>query len=164
MNATEFLAVLNTMEQDHQLVLDKIQALKDSVADVLGSQGEDAHKALSRLREYDSYFATQFEAHLDEEEITLFPLLQKCRPEGAQLVDHLRQEHDEIRRKREEFENCLDVAAQLGVKVPRSVLRDVLAYGWELWELLDNHAHVETRAVHECLARYFLEEEAAGKR
>ena len=33
------------------------------------------------------------------------------------------------------------------------VLRDLLAYGWELWELLDNHAHAETQAVHQCVAQ-----------
>ena len=37
----------------------------------------------------------------------------------------------------------------------RVVLRDLVAYGWELGDLLDEHAHTETRAVHPCIARSF---------
>jgi hypothetical protein len=31
MNATEVMAALNTVEQDHRLVLDRMQALKETV-------------------------------------------------------------------------------------------------------------------------------------
>jgi hypothetical protein len=34
------------------------------------------------------------------------------------------------------------------------VLRDLLTYAWELWELLDRHAHAETQGIHECLERH----------
>ncbi len=79
---------------------------------------------------------------------------------GPELVALLRAEHSEILRKREELGNCLEVAGGLEDRLPRAVVRDLLGYGWELWELLDHHAHAETRAVHRCLARSLLGEPA----
>ena len=34
---------------------------------------------------------------------------------------------------------------------------------WELWDLLDRHAHAETQAVHQCLARSLLGDEAPAQ-
>jgi hemerythrin-like domain-containing protein len=151
MNAAQFKAALDTVEQDHQAALDNIQALKETVTLLLDP--EDPSQVLDRLREVHAYFATQFESHLDEEETTLFPLLERYRPEGPELVARLRREHEELRRKRNELGDCLEVADGLEGGPPPMVLLDVLAYGWDLWELLDNHAHVESRALHECLAQ-----------
>jgi len=153
MNATQLLAALNTVEQDHQLVLDKVQALKDAVSYLLSPEAADPRPLLDRLREFNKFFATQFASHLDEEETTLFPLLEMCQPGGVELVARLRNEHDVLRRRQEEFDGCLQVAFELEENLPRAVLRDVLTYGWALWELLDNHAHIETVAVHQCLAQ-----------
>ena len=99
------------------------------------------------------YFATHFAAHLLEEERTLFPYLRRNLPDGADLVARLQAEHAEIRRKREEFGNCLDVAAELGDGLPSAVVNDLLVFGWELWDILDHHAHAETYAVQRCVAR-----------
>jgi Hemerythrin HHE cation binding domain len=151
MNAAELVAALNTVEQDHRLVLDKVQALKEAVCCLVDPEGAGLRRALDRLRDLNDYFATQFAVHLDEEETTLFPLLERHRPAGADLVGRLRAEHAEILRKREELDNCLEVASDLEDALPRALVRDLLAYGWELWDLLDNHAHAETRAVHECI-------------
>lgn len=151
MNAAELVAALNTVEQDHRLVLEKMQALKDAVCCLVDPRDGDLRRALDRLRDLNDYFATQFAVHMDEEELTLFPLLGQQRPAGADLVSRLRVEHTEILRKREEFGNCLDVAAGLEDALPRAVVRDLLGYGWELWDLLDTHAHAETRAVHQCV-------------
>jgi hypothetical protein len=41
------------------------------------------------------------------------------------------------------------------------VLRDLLTYGWDLWELLDDHARTEARAVHRYLAQTFDDTAAA---
>jgi iron-sulfur cluster repair protein YtfE (RIC family) len=161
MNATAFMAALNTVEQDHRVVLDNIQTLKDAVSRLLGAGDTDPTRILDQLREITTYFATQFEAHMEEEETTLFPVLDQHKPEGPDLVARLRQEHADIRRKREEFENCLQVADGLEGGAPKMVLVDLLAYGWDLWEFLDNHAHAETRAVHECLARSLLDPAAS---
>ncbi len=152
MNAAELTAALNTVEQDHQLVLDKVQALKDTASHVLNPRAADPHQLLDRLREFNKFFATQFASHLDEEETTLFPLLERQQPGGAELVARLRREHTDLRRKHEEFDNCLQIAFEVEDELPPMVLRDVLTYGWELWELLDTHAHDETRAFHQCLA------------
>jgi iron-sulfur cluster repair protein YtfE (RIC family) len=156
MSAAEVMAALNTVEQDHRLVLEKVQALKEAVGCLLGAGGEDPCQALGRMRESDRYFATLFESHMEEEETTLFPLLERYAAGGADLVARLRREHAEIRAKREELGNCLAVAADLEDRPPRAVLRDVLTYGWELWELLDNHAHLETRSIHHCLGASLL--------
>ena len=152
MSAAELMAALNTVEQDHRLVLDKIQALKETVCRLLDPE-MNAGQVLDQLREIHAYLATQFEMHMEEEESTLFPLLEQEKPEGADLVARLRQEHAEIRRRREEFVNCLWVAGDLEGGPPPMVLWDLLQYGWDLWEFLDNHAHVETRAVHQCVNR-----------
>jgi len=156
MNANQFLAALNTVEQDHCLVLDKMRALKDAVGCLLDPEGTDPRQVVERLRDLNDYFATQFASHMEEEETTLFPLLEQQEQGGPELVAHLRAEHGEILRKREELGNCLEVAGGMEARLPRAVLRDLLGYGWELWELLDHHAHAETRAVHRCLARSLL--------
>ena len=80
-------------------------------------------------------------------------VLAQYKPEGPELVARLRREHDDIRRKRQELADCLRVAEGLEGGAPPMVVLDVLGYGWDLWELLDNHAHVESRALHECLAQ-----------
>jgi iron-sulfur cluster repair protein YtfE (RIC family) len=152
MSTAQFLAALNTVEQDHRLVLDNVQALKDAISRLMDPDVEDPDGVLDQLREISAYLATQFEAHMEEEETTLFPLLER-QPEGRDLVARLRREHDEIRRRREEFGDCLAVAEGLEGGAPKMVLVDLLIYGWDLWEFLDNHAHLETQAVHKCLAR-----------
>ena len=78
-------------------------------------------------------------------------------------MDRLRREHAEIRRKREELDNCLALAGELEDGLPKRVLRDLLTYGWELWELLDNHAHTETQAVHQCITQSVREGAASGQ-
>jgi hypothetical protein len=162
MDAAELTTALNTVEQDHRLVLDKVHALKEAVMCVLDPGDLDTHRFLGRLREMNEYFATHFAAHLEEEEATLFPLLERHTPGGAELVGRLRLEHEEIRRKREDFGNCVGVATDVEDNLPRAVRRDLITLGWELWELLDDHAHVETRAVHECVGRYLRAEASAG--
>jgi len=163
MNANPFQAALDTVEQDHLLVLNKMQALKDIVGCVLNLEDTNSYRVLKRLQDLNDYFVTHFASHMEEEERTLFPLLEQQEAGGPELVAHLRAEHGEILRKREELGNCLAVASGLEDHLPRAVLRDLLCYGWELWELLDHHAHAETRAVHRCLARSLLGTEAAAQ-
>ena len=156
MSAAEVTAVLNTVEQDHRLVLQKMQALKEAVGCLTdpGPGDDDVRCVLGRLRQSNRFFASQFEAHLEEEERTLFPFLEREKPEGPALVAGLRDEHAEIRRLRDELGNCLEIALEVEDAPPLMVLRDVLAFGWELWEALDSHAHVETQAAHRAAARY----------
>lgn len=149
MNVKELTAVLNTVEQDHQLVLQKVQSLKETV-NLLEPDEKKPREALQRLRNLHDYFTTQFAIHLDEEEITLFPLLER-RSGSSELLSRLRAEHEDLRRKCERFGNDLEIAAQLEDHVPKAVVRDVLTDAWDLWELLDRHAHAETHAVQECL-------------
>jgi iron-sulfur cluster repair protein YtfE (RIC family) len=158
MNAIAVRAALTTVEQDHQMVLDNVQALKESVCFLMDPEDRDLRRVLARLRESDDFFATLFLAHMDEEEATLFPLLEQDGAAGAELVARLRSEHDEIRRKREEFGTCLEVTAGLN-NLPRQVLRDLMVYGWDLWEMLDHHAHLETRALQQCVAQALVSDE-----
>jgi iron-sulfur cluster repair protein YtfE (RIC family) len=153
MGANEFLSGLTIVEQDHLLVLQKMQALKETVSQLLGPEDPDLRRALQRLRELHTYFGTQLESHMAEEEAGLFPLLEQGLPDGPGLVVRLRQEHADIRRKCEELGNSLQVATELRDDLPTMVLWDLTSYGWDFWEVLDNHAHVETRALHQCIAR-----------
>ena len=158
MSAAELTAVLNTVEQDHRLVLGKMQALKDAVSCLLEPGKIDARPILARLWETNEFFATQFQVHLEEEERTLFPFLERQPPEGPALVARLRRDHAEIRRLREEFGKCLAVALECEDAPPKMVLRDVFTFGWELWDALGTHAHAETRAVHQAASRYFRDQ------
>jgi hypothetical protein len=153
MNAAEIRAALNTVEQDHALTLKKIQGLKDAVSCLLDPDHADVPDVLAKLWELDEFFAKEFSAHTAEEETTLFPLFERYAPDGPALVSRLRQEHLEICRKREEFSNYLQIAIGVQDELPRMVLRDMLTDGWLLWEMLDRHAHTETRAVQECVMR-----------
>jgi hypothetical protein len=153
MDVVAFAAALGTVEQDHQLVLDRVQALKELVAALMAPADIDAPQLFARLRELDNFFVTQLLTHMDEEEKTLFALLEQSPPEGPALAERLRQEHATLRHKLDEFTSCLDVARQLQERPPRAVLRDLVAYGWELWVLLDKHAHDETRGIQEYLTR-----------
>ncbi len=163
MNAADLLPALNTVEQDHRLVLDKVRALKETASYLLDPGGIDPRQILDRLHKLHDYFTTQFTAHLEEEETTLFPLLAQHQPGGPELVARLRREHADIRRLCEELGNCLGVANELEGEFPRRVLRDLLAYGWDLWELLDDHARTETRAVHRYLAQTFDDDTDAAQ-
>jgi hemerythrin-like domain-containing protein len=152
MNNADLLLALNVVEEDHQLVLHKMQALKDAVSLLLEPGSATLPRALRRLRELHAYFATKFESHMEEEETALFPLLERNAPGGPELAARLRGEHEEIRRRGEEFGNSLAYAAQLDDELPRAVVRDLLRYGWEFWDYVDQHAHTEMRAVRQCLA------------
>jgi hemerythrin-like domain-containing protein len=156
MSAVEVMAVLDTVEEDHRLVLEKMQSLKEAVGCLLEPDGRpgDVRAALGRLRDSNRFFAGRFEAHMAEEERTLFPFLERQKPDGPPLVTRLRKDHAEIRRLREELGKCLAVAEEIEDDPPKMVLRDVLAFGWELWELLDDHAHLETQAAHRGADRY----------
>jgi iron-sulfur cluster repair protein YtfE (RIC family) len=154
MNADELRAALNTVEQDHQLVLDKIKGLKVTAGCLLEPQA-DYRGALERLRDLNRFFATAFETHMQEEEVNLFPVLEGERPGNAALVRQLKNEHTEIRRRLEEFHKSLCVASDTEDYPQKMVVRDLVAYGWELWEILNDHARLETQAVHQCLARFW---------
>jgi hemerythrin-like domain-containing protein len=160
MNATDLLPALNTVEQDHRLVLDKMRALKETACYLLDPGGTEPRQVLKRLHQLHDYFTTQFTAHMEEEETTLFPLLEQHPPGGPEVVARLRREHAEIRRRCQELGNCLEVADDLEDEFPRMVLRDLFTYGWDLWELLDDHARTETRAVHRYLAQTFDDDTA----
>ena len=161
MNAAEIRAALNTVEQDHQLVLEKMKGLKDAVSCLLEA-GADYHGALARLRDLNRYFATAFETHMQEEEVHLFPLLEKDGSEGAAVVKRLQDDHAEIRRRLEEFDKCLDVASQTEDRPQKMVMRDLLTFGWELWEILNDHARLETQTVRQCLLRFWRDEGPPG--
>src|SRR5579872_4400227 len=103
MSAGEFMAALNTVEQDHQLVLDKVQTLKEAVSCLLAPEDPAPRQVLDRLRELNRDFSTQLACHMDEEEMTLFPLVERHAAGGPELVARLRKEHEEIRRKLQEF-------------------------------------------------------------
>jgi hemerythrin-like domain-containing protein len=156
MNAATFVEALNTVEQDHHLVVDRVQVLQQLALALLEPEISDAPRLFARLRELNNYFATQFVTHLDEEETTLFPLLEQFEPEGPALAKRLRQEHEELRRRLGEFDSCLEIATELQDRPPRTVLEDLRAYTWDLWQLLDSHAHLETEGLHDCLTRYLL--------
>jgi hemerythrin-like domain-containing protein len=160
LNATKVMAALNTIEQDHRLVLDRMQALKETVSCLMYRKTEDARQVLLNLREINKYFSTEFTCHSEEEEETLFPLLEQDNPEGHELVQRLRAEHDKIYRQCEEFDNSLQFALDLEDGLNKTVLRDVFIYGWQLWELLDDHARVETQAIHRWIENSFPKEAA----
>jgi hemerythrin-like domain-containing protein len=162
MNAAESVAALDTVEEDHRLVLEKMRALRDAISWLISPGGPGVCRALQRLREVHDYFATHFTAHLLEEEQTLFPYLRKRLPDGPDVVARLQAEHAEIRRKRQEFGDCLDVAAELEDQLPSAVINDLLTFGWELWDMLDHHAHAETWAVQRCLSRAMPAEAACA--
>ena len=86
MPIADFVAALNTVEQDHQLLLDRMQALKEMVAALAEPENIDPPRDFGRLRDLDKYFITQFTTHMDEEEKTLFPLLEQFPPEGVALA------------------------------------------------------------------------------
>lgn len=67
---------------------------------------------------------------MDEEEKTLFTLLERFPPHGAALAGRLRQEHDDLRRRLDEFGSCLSVATELQDRPPEAVLQDLLVYTW----------------------------------
>jgi iron-sulfur cluster repair protein YtfE (RIC family) len=152
MSSAELLAALNTVEQDHQLVLDKVEGLKKAVSIYLEPDGLP-RQVLDQLRDLYNFFSIEFENHLEEEEITLFPLLEKAAPDGATLVERLKKDHEEIRHRLGEFEKSLHIATELADHPQRMVLRDLLDYGWELWDVLHTHAHLETQVVQQCVSQ-----------
>jgi hemerythrin-like domain-containing protein len=125
LNATKVLAALATIEQDHRLVLERMQALKETVNCLMYQGTNDIRQVLFKLREINKYFSTEFLCHSDEEEQTLFPLLEQENPEGKSLVARLRAEHDTLRRRCEEFDNSLQFAFDLEGGLNKTVLRDV---------------------------------------
>jgi hemerythrin-like domain-containing protein len=155
MNGNELMAAMQTVEQDHQLVLEQMQGLKDAVGH-LAKPVASARRAVDHLDQFYKFFATQFAAHMAEEEETLFTLLKKYRKDGSELVASLVQGHDEIRSRLDNLERCLRVASELEDHIPRQVLHDLFTLGWELWHVLDDHARQETAAINECMMQSFL--------
>lgn len=156
MTNTEFLAVLHTVEQDHEIVLHQLKVLKNAIDCLVEPERVEPRAILERLRQSNDYFARTFAAHMAEEERTLFRLLQDHGSLGAEIVAGLKSEHVQISSLREEFGNCLQIALELADQPPRQVLRDLATYGWHLWEALDQHAHRENQAVRQFPGQTFL--------
>jgi hemerythrin-like domain-containing protein len=151
MNAVTVAAVMDIVEDDHRLVLEKTRSLKDAVNCLLVPGGKGMREALNRLQRLNLYFASHFAAHIEVEERVLFPFLERHSPQRPDLVAGLQRQHAEIVRKREQLAGCLNVADDLEGGPPRMVIADLIAYGLELWDLLDAHARNESQAVHECI-------------
>jgi len=112
----EITAVLNTVEQDHVLVLENIRALKEAVTALMRPPTKiDVRAVLEQLCDSQCYFNGRFESHMEEEERTLFPFLARQKPCGPRVVAQLRQEHGEIRHLREKFGNSLDLALKMRI-------------------------------------------------
>jgi hemerythrin-like domain-containing protein len=162
MKAAELMVALEVVEQDHQLVLHKITALKESIESLLDPAGGCWQELLHRLKEINDFLETKFAAHQEQEEKALFPLLELLGPYGTRVVQRLQQEHDAIRGKQKEFAGCLVMAFELQDNFPKAVLRDLVIDAWALWDLLDKHAAAETQAVQQCFTRYLQGQRAPG--
>jgi Hemerythrin HHE cation binding domain len=151
-NLDQFMAALKVVEDDHQLVLEKVQAL-EKVLHCLSETGErQPNRVIASLQGFDEFLGSRMASHLEEEERTLFPFLEQSSPEGGSLVARLRMDHTAILSKRQEFANCLEIAAEIADDgLTRAVLLDLVAFGLELCELLDAQAHCETQAIRQCL-------------
>jgi hemerythrin-like domain-containing protein len=153
MNLDQFMTALKILEDDHQLVLENLQALRNA-SHYLSEIGEPrTQKVAAMLRKANDYLGTRLTAHLSEDESFLFPFLEKAIPDGGTLVARLRSDHATILEKRQEFAHLLEVAAQLeNDGRSKAVLFDLLAMGFKQCELLDAHAHNETQAIRQCIA------------
>jgi hypothetical protein len=152
MNLNQFIAALKVVEDDHQLVVEKVQALRKALACLTETGQRQLRQLIAKLQNVHDFLGTRFASHLEEEERTLFPFLEQSLPDGASLVTRLKLDHTAIVGKRQEFANCLEIAAELvDDGLTRAVLLDLLAFGLELCELLDAHAHSETQAIRQCL-------------
>jgi hypothetical protein len=148
----QFMAALKVVEDDHQLVLEKVQALRNALRCLSEAEEGRPQQVITTLQGINDFLGTRLTAHLEEEERMLFPFLEQSFPEGGALVARLRLDHAAILEKQREFANCLEIAAELvDDGLTRVVLLDLLAFGLELWELLDAHAHTETQAIRQCL-------------
>jgi hemerythrin-like domain-containing protein len=151
--AAQLKAAVDTVEQDHELLVQKLKALKDTIYCLLEPAKTTSSQMVDELVEFNKYFAIKFEVHLEEEETTLFPLLEKYTSTGAEVVARLRQQHNDIRRKRQEFEDCLETAAGLKEdNIAPSILQKLLHYGLDFWGQLDAHAHTEGSELHQCIS------------
>src|SRR6516162_6718574 len=101
MNAVTINAVMEIVEEDHRLVLDKTRALKEAVECLMVPGDKGLREALSQLQRLNQYFASHFAAHTEEEERVMFPFLEQHSPAGCDIVAALKCQHVEIRGKRE---------------------------------------------------------------
>ncbi len=152
MEIDQLIAVMGAVEQDHRLVLKKVKALKEALGCLSGIEKEPT-PVLEKLQELKRFLENRFGRPTKKEEV-LFSFLKQNLAEKPDVVESLRHEYGEINRKREEFGDCLDLAQGLGNGLTRAVLLDVLAFGFELWDLLDLHVYHETKAVQECFSRF----------
>jgi hypothetical protein len=151
-NLDQFMAALKVVEDDHQLVLEKVQALAKALNCLRETGERQPNQVIASLQGFNEFLGSRLASHLEEEERTLFPFLEQFCPEGGSLVARLRMDHTAILSKCREFANCLQIAAELvDDGLSRAVLLDLLAFGLELWELLDAYAHTETQAIRQCL-------------
>jgi hypothetical protein len=146
------MAALKVVEDDHQLVLEKVQALGKALRCLSGAGDRQPNRVITILQGFNDFLAGRLASHLEEEERMLFPFLEGSFPEGSSLVARLRMDHRALLSKSQEFANCLEIAAELvDGGLTRAVVLDLVAFGLELWELLDAHAHNETQAIRQCL-------------
>lgn len=163
MDARKLISVMDIVEQDHDLVLNRIHSLKEATHCLLEVGRVKPQPLLRRLRELNDFFVTRLAAHFEEEEQSLFPYLEQTLPDGPALVARLRSDHKAINRKREEFANCLELASELEDGITRAVVEDLFTYGWDLWDLLDQHAHAETESLRQCIAHLAKISESSRK-
>ena len=146
------MAVLKTVEDEHQVLLEKVQALRTGLGSLRDARAFQSQQTIQTLQSLGSYFTTSLALHLHDDEQRLLPLLEQSGAEGVSLMEVVKKDHAAILAKLEVFADCLEVAAELDDgDLSRTALVDLTIFGTELCDLLDVHIRREMQAICDCL-------------
>jgi hemerythrin-like domain-containing protein len=138
--------ILETVREDHELVVEQLGVLEELESTLGGDGGPHLDRTLESLRAASRFFQTKLLPHLQEEEQGLFRLFRDCLPKGSTLVYELEAEHAQMRELCERLHE--EVALLRHVKNRRapvfSDLRDLCA---RIARLLEQHAERENTLV-----------------
>lgn len=157
---TTALSIVSTLESEHGRALEKTDALSNTLTRLKYEGKPTFGKNIKEAREISDFFEKRLLKHMEFEEKTIFPFLEKHIPKLEPVIRYLFQEHSDFQEKLKVFSAAL--------KSPPEKLNSPQAWQWMektieagtyLVYLFRQHTQAERKSLYEAIGELLREDE-----